>query len=110
MKWEVTFYSEQLEQELLSLPKGVLARLLRFLDRMQTYGPDLGMPRARAMGDGLFELRIKSQEGAERVFHCTLSGKRILLLHHFAKKTQKTPVHELRKARQRLKEAKHADV
>ena len=40
------------------------------------------------MGDGLFELQIKSQERAERIFYCTLSGKRVLLLHHFAKKTE----------------------
>ena len=77
---------------------------------MQIYGPDLGMPHTRAMGDGLFELQIKSQERAERIFYCTLSGKRVLLLHHFAKKTQKTLMRELTKARQRLKEAKNADV
>ena len=41
------------------------------------------------MGDGLFELQIKSQERAERIFYCTLSGKRVLLLHHFAKKNRK---------------------
>jgi phage-related protein len=46
------------------------------------------MPHTRAMGDGLFELQIKSQERAERIFYCTLSGKRVLLLHHFAKKTE----------------------
>jgi hypothetical protein len=26
---------------------------------MEIYGPDLGMPHTRAMGGGLFELRIK---------------------------------------------------
>lgn len=36
--------------------------------RMETYGPDLGMPHPRPMGDGLFELRIKAAEGIARVF------------------------------------------
>jgi hypothetical protein len=26
---------------------------------MEIFGPDLGMPRTRAMGGGMFELRIK---------------------------------------------------
>jgi len=30
---------------------------------MELYGPDLGMPHTRAMGDGLFELRLKAAEG-----------------------------------------------
>ena len=47
---------------------------------MEIYGPDLGMPRTRAMGDGLFELRIKSIEGIARVFYCTLVDRRIVFV------------------------------
>ena len=56
------------------------------------------------MGDGLFELRIKGQEGIARVFYCTQIGKRIIVLHSFVKKTQKTPIKELELARKRLGE------
>jgi phage-related protein len=42
---------------------------------MEVYGPDLGMPHTRAMGDGLFELRLKAAEGIARVFYCTLLGR-----------------------------------
>jgi hypothetical protein len=31
------------------------------------FGPDLGMPHTRAMGTGLFELRLKPREGIGRV-------------------------------------------
>jgi phage-related protein len=34
-------------------------------------------------------------------------GKRIIMLHGFVKKTQKTPAKELRKAQQRLSEVKN---
>lgn len=71
---------------------------------MEIYGPDLGMPHTKAMSGGLFELRIKSVEGIARVFYCTVVGKRIVFLHQFVKKTDKTPAKELQIARRRLKE------
>jgi phage-related protein len=108
MEWQIVFYSNLLEQELLALPEETLAKLLRYLDRMLIYGPDLGMPHTRAMGSGLFELRIKSKTRNERVFYCTLSGKQIVFLHHFSKKSQKTPVRILDIAKTRMKEVKNA--
>lgn len=60
----------------------------------------------KVFGDGLFELRLKAQEGIGRVFYCTLIGKRIVILHSFVKKTQKTPTNELNIATLRLKEVK----
>jgi phage-related protein len=60
------------------------------------------------MGEGLFELRLKAAEGIARVFYCTMIGKRIVMLHQFTKKTEKTPPRELATARQRLKEATNA--
>ena len=104
MTWSVEFYSQRLEAEILALPAGLVARFLRYAERMEVFGPDLGMPHTRAMGDGLFELRLKAAEGIGRVFYCTLIGKRIVFLHQFLKKTDKTPPKELKIARQRIKE------
>jgi phage-related protein len=59
------------------------------------------------MGGGLFELRLKAAEGIARIFYCTVVGRRIVVLHHFVKKTEKTPRKELEIARRRLKEVKH---
>ena len=107
MTWYVTFYSKRVEAEILALPVGLLARFLRYAERMETFGPDLGMPHTRAMGGGLFELRIKAAEGIARVFFCTVVGRRIVFLHQFVKKSDKTPPKELKIARQRMKELKH---
>ncbi len=106
--WTTTFYSDALEAEILDLPAGFLARYLRYADRMEIYGPDLGMPHTRAMGEGLFELRLKSAEGIARVFYCTLVGRQIVMLHQFTKKTEKTPPKELSIAKKRMKEIKNA--
>lgn len=71
-------------------------------------GPNLGEPHPQALGDGLFELRLKGAEGIARVF-CTVVGRRIVMLHSFIKKTQRTPRQDLEIARSRLKEIKHAN-
>ena len=99
-----------LQDAVLSMPTGLLARYLHLSDRMIEFGPDLGMPHTRAMGSGLFEMRLKSQEGIGRVFYCTLVESKIIMLHQFVKKTQKTPPKELAVARKRMKEWKDADA
>lgn len=106
MTWTVTFYSDRVESEILALPVGHLARFIRYSERMEAFGPDLGMPHTRAMGEGLFELRIKAAEGIARVFYCTVVSRRIVFLHQFVKKTDKTPAKELEIARRRLKEVR----
>jgi len=110
MNWAITYYSESVQAQILALPDGLLARYLRYADRMEVYGPDLGMPHTRAMGGGLFELRLKATEGIARVLYCTMIGKRIMILHQFTKKTKKTPPKELGIARRRMKEVKDADT
>jgi phage-related protein len=108
--WEIKYHDEKLQEAVLELPAGLLGRYLHLTDRMVQYGPDLGMPHTRAMGVGLFELRLKSQEGIGRVFYCTLVRRQIVMLHQFVKKTDKTPPKELAVARKRMKEWKDADA
>ena len=107
MTWTVTFYNQRLEGAILAFPAGLLDRFLRKAERMEAFGPDLGMPHTRAMGGGLFGLRIKAAEGIARVFHCTVVDSRIVFHHQVVKKTEKTPAKELDIARQRMKEVKH---
>jgi phage-related protein len=65
------------------------------------YGWPLGMPLIRKMEPGLWEVRSSITQGIARVIF-TVSDGTMVLLHGFVKKTQKTPLPELRKARQRL--------
>jgi phage-related protein len=62
------------------------------------------MPHTRAMGGGLIELRLEAAEGIARVFYSTVVGRRIVVLHHFVKKTGKTPPREIPIARRRMKD------
>lgn len=102
--WEVAFFSDRVETEIFSLPAGFVARFIRYAERMEIHGPDLGMPHTRSMRDGLFELRLKAAEGIARVFFCTVVARKIVVLHQFVKKSEKTPARELKTARNRMKE------
>ena len=102
MAWTIGYYDARVEQSVLKLPSGLLARYLRLADLLLEYGPDLGMPHTRALGGGLLELRVKGHEGIARVFYCAVVRRRIVVLHSFIKKSQKTPRRELDIAKRRL--------
>jgi phage-related protein len=97
------------QEQILDLPDTLAARYVVLTRRMVAIGPNLGEPHTKAFGDGLFELRLKGAEGIARVFFCTQIGKRIVVLHSFIKKSDRTPRRELDVALTRLKEMKHAD-
>ena len=64
----------------------------------------IGMPLCRAMGKGLWEVRSDLTGGRiARVLFCIHEG-RMVLLHAFIKKTQKTPDADLELAMKRKKE------
>ena len=104
MEWEILYFREELQRTIMEFPPGIQARFIHLAERIEIFGPNLGMPHSRAMGKGLFELRMKSKEGIGRVFYCTLSDHRVMMLHAFVKKSAKTPARELRIAQARAKE------
>lgn len=106
MSYTISYYNEKVQTEINALPLGIRAKYAALASRMMASGANLGEPHTKAFGDGLFELRLKAHEGIGRVFYCTLIGKRIVILHSFVKKTQKTPTNELNIATLRLKEVK----
>ena len=68
------------------------------------FGWPVGMPLSRSLGGGLYEIR--SNIGRKRIARVifVLHGSRMVLLHGFVKKSQKTPKSDLDLARQRAKE------
>lgn len=105
-KWTIEYYNRRIQDWVCALPIGLRADYARLTNLLMEFGVDLQLPHSRAMGDGLFELRIQSKEGIGRLFYCTLVGKRIVILHGFIKKTQKTPPKELDIAKRRMKKVK----
>ncbi|WP_129127144.1 type II toxin-antitoxin system RelE/ParE family toxin [Geomonas oryzae] len=104
MRYRLFYYNEDVEKEFNAWPVNLRARFRALTIRIEIHGPNLGMPHTRALGDGLFEIRAKGEEGIGRAFFCTLVGRKIVILHGFIKKTEKTPKQEMEKARVRQKE------
>ena len=73
------------------------------LMRVQFRWP-VGMPLCRSLCDGLWEVRSTlDRNRIARLLFCFVEG-RLLALHGFIKKTQKTPETELNIARKRMRE------
>ena len=110
MNWSIEYYNSNVEKKILSLPNGLLARYLRLTDLMLEFGSNLGMPHTRYLEDGLIELRIKSKEGIARVFYCAIIEKRIVMLHLFIKKSNRTPKKEIETAKKRMRKVLDNDT
>jgi phage-related protein len=110
MDYSISYFSEAVQKDILALPDTLAARYVVLSRRMVALGPNLGEPHTKAFGEGLFEMRLKGAEGIARVFFCTLVGKRIVMLHSFVKKSDRTPLREREIAQTRMKEFKHANT
>jgi phage-related protein len=104
MDYEIQFFAVSVKVSITKWPSGIFASFVRITEQMVLSGPNLGMPYTKAMGDGLFEIRARGIEGIGRAFFCCMKGRRVVILHGFVKKTQATPIKDLRLAKQRMKE------
>ncbi len=66
MNWQIKYFDEKLEKEILNLPDGLLAQYSRLADLMFEFGANLGLPHTKPIESGLFELRVQSNEGGVR--------------------------------------------
>ncbi len=108
MTYKILFFNQRVRSQIEDWPAGIAASFARIAQQMAISGPNLGMPYTKAMGDGLFEIRVRGSEGIGRVFFCCLVGRQVIILHGFIKKTQATPPKEIAIARKRLKEVNDA--
>ena len=84
-----------------SLGPEARAVVINAVDLLEEHGVGLGMPHARSLGDGLWELRARDQAGIYRVIYFHWFHRTFGLLHGFTKKTQRTPRSEIETARNR---------
>lgn len=70
-------------------------KILAYMKALSLYGTRLGMPFVKHIGGDLWELRPLSN----RIFFFYWKDNRFVLLHHFIKKSQKTPAKEIQRAK-----------
>ena len=104
MDWTVEIVSA-VDAEIAALPVALRARLLRLLETVENVGLEaLRAPHVRHLEGKLWELRVRAVGGIARGIYATATGRRVVVLHVFAKKSRKTPPHALEIARMRMKQ------
>ena len=105
--WTVETLNEAVDAELEALPKDLRARLVRIMTLIEAVGLEsLPTDAVKHLEGKLWELRVKAASGISRAIYVTASGRRVVIVRVFVKKTQKTPQRELDLARARAKEVK----
>ncbi len=91
---------EPLREWLKSLPSPEDRKLIGEDIKTVEFGWPVGMPVCRSLGGGICEIRthLKQDSIARVLFYIDANG-RMVLLHGFVKKTQKTPLNDLELAR-----------
>lgn len=81
-----------------STPPKLSAKAHHDLGALREQASLLREPHSKAMGEGLFELRIRQGSNIVRAFYFFFVGRTIVVTNGFVKKTQKTPRREIARA------------
>ena len=103
--WRLELLDHRVEKELDALAQDVRQRFLRIAELIEQHGPAaMHEPYVKHLEGKLWEMRMKGRDGIARAICITAKGERVVVLHAFVKKTQKTPQRALEIARERAKE------
>src|ERR1700693_3055750 len=106
MGWRVEFLDDGVKAALDALPDDIRARFERIVNLIQTSGLErLREPYVKHLEGRLWEMRMKGKDGIARAAYVTATGHRVVVVHVFVKKTEKTPHREIETALKRAKEA-----
>lgn len=93
------------EEEFHALPVDLKASILRIATLIRENGLEkTGMPYVRHLQDKLWEMRGKGKDGIARSIYVAVTGRRVVIVRSFVKKTQQTPKDEIKIALKRAKE------
>ena len=105
MAWRVETLNETVDAELASLPADLRAKFLHIAEMREAFGPfQVREPYVKPLGNKLFEMRMKGKNGLARAIYMPATGQRLVVLHAFVKKSQKTPRSAMRTALERSRE------
>jgi phage-related protein len=103
--WTVVTLNAAVTAELNALPDDMLARFTRIGELIQVYGIErMREPHVKHIEGRLWEIRLSGRRGIARALYVTASGKRVVVVRVFEKKSQKTPRSEIDLALERAKE------
>lgn len=83
-----------------------LHKIQDYIKALRAYGTLAGEPYIKHLDGEIWELRPIR----DRIFFAAYIGNRFVLLHHFTKKTQKTPPREIEQAKRELDDVKERGI
>lgn len=111
MSWEIEYYVTSnnkcpVKEFIDSLSPEGQARYIFITRLLKEFGIAVREPYVKQITGRrkLFEIRIKDKSGISRILYFAHTGRKLVLLHGFAKKTDKTPKGEIEIAGQRMKD------
>jgi len=105
MPWSVGFLDKETKAALDAFPLDIRASFQRIVELIQANGLErVREPYLKRLEGPLWEMRLKGKIGIVRAVYVSATGMRIVVVHVFAKKTQKTPRKEIVKALKKAKE------
>ena len=105
--WSFVFVNAEAQAELDALPLDIRARFERIVRLVQAFGLErVHEPYIRHIEGSIWEMRLRGRDGIARALYVTATGRRVVILRVFTKKTQKTPRREIDLARRRAEEVR----
>ena len=105
MSWAVSFLDEAVQADMDELPADIRAHFQRIVELIQAHGLErVREPYVRHLEGSLWEIRMKGRSGIARACYVTAAPRRVVVVHVFEKKTQKTPRREIEYALRKAKD------
>jgi phage-related protein len=91
--------------EVQALPADLRGRFLRMGALIESVGLErMREPHVKHIEGKIWEMRLSGKDGIARTFYFAATGKRVVVVRAFVKKTQKIPRSEIDLAQSRMKE------
>jgi len=111
MRWTVEYYTTRegkspVRDFIDALSAESQAKYIFITDLLEEYGILVREPYVKAVKGQkkLFEIRIKDKANVHRIFYFTFASRKLVLLHGFTKKEEKTPTREIETAAARMED------
>lgn len=107
MTWTVEILNDEVAGELDALPADMRAKLEHIVRLIGAFGLEhVREPHVKHLEGRLWEMRLTGRDGIARALYLTATGKRVVIVRAFRKKTQKTPRREIELALKRAETLK----
>lgn len=106
-EWQIVFYLDEAGQNpigdfLEQLDQKTRTRFAWSIEQLRLRNVQAKAPLVKPIEGKLWELQEESKTNIYRVFYFFFTGRQIVLVHGFQKKTEKTPKHEIELAKKRM--------